>query len=68
MAATQHSAQRIMFCGNFLRHNRVSMGSLAFAIDYWSRGAMRALFLKHEGYFGALGALLLQGEPNEDEA
>merc|ERR1711976_281688 len=26
-------------------------------IHFWSKGTMRACFLKHEGYFGALGAL-----------
>jgi type II pantothenate kinase len=41
--------ERILFAGNFLRHNRISSGFLADSINYWSRGEMKALFLKHEG-------------------
>lgn len=50
---------RIYFVGNFLRQNHVSQHRLSYAIDYWSKGEMAALFLEHEGYFGALGAFLL---------
>lgn len=50
---------RIYFVGNFLRQNKISQRRLAYAIDYWSKGEMEALFLEHEGYFGALGAFLL---------
>ena len=51
--------RRIYFVGNFLRENKISQRRLSFAIDYWSKGEMEALFLEHEGYFGALGAFLL---------
>lgn len=34
------------------------MKLLAYAMDYWSNGALKALFLEHEGYFGAMGCLL----------
>ena len=44
--------------GNFLRVNQISMKLLAYAMDYWSNGTMKALFLEHEGYFGAMGCLL----------
>lgn len=33
---------------------------LAYAMDYWSQGSIKALFLEHEGYFGALGSMLLK--------
>jgi pantothenate kinase len=49
----------IYFVGNFLRHNNISQRRLSYAINYWSKGEMEALFLEHEGYFGALGAFLL---------
>ena len=49
---------RIYFVGNFLRQNKISQRRLAFAIDYWSKGEMEALFLEHDGYYGALGAFL----------
>ena len=57
--AQLHKTKRIYFVGNFLRENTISQQRLAFAINYWSKGENEALFLEHEGYFGALGAFLL---------
>lgn len=37
-----------MFVGNFLRINTVSTKLLAYAMDFWSKGQLRALFLEHE--------------------
>lgn len=34
--------------GNFLRVNEISMKLLAYAMDYWSSGTLKALFLEHE--------------------
>ena len=34
------------------------METLSYAIDFWSKGLMKAYFLRHEGYLGALGAFL----------
>lgn len=31
---------------------------VSFAIRYWSKGSVEALFLRHEGYLGAIGAFL----------
>jgi type II pantothenate kinase len=53
---------QIYFVGNFLRENKSSQRRLSYAINYWSKGKMEALFLEHEGYFGALGAFLLTQE------
>jgi len=62
--AQLHKTPRIYFVGNFLRQNKISQRRLSYAINYWSKGNMEALFLEHEGYFGALGAFLLsQGLP-----
>ncbi|KAG7365550.1 pantothenate kinase [Nitzschia inconspicua] len=52
------NTRRIYFVGSFLRHNTISQRRLSYAIDFWSKGEMEALFLQHEGYFGALGAFL----------
>lgn len=63
-----HNTSRLYFVGNFLRHNNISQRRLAYAINYWSKGKMEALFLEHEGYFGALGAFLLsQRRSTEDK-
>ena len=56
--AMLHNCKRIFFVGNFLRNNAISCRRLAFAISFWSKGTMEAMFLEHEGYFGALGAFL----------
>lgn len=58
MCAQNEKVERVLFVGNFLRGNEISMKLLSFAMHYWSKGSMRALFLEHEGYFGAVGCLL----------
>ena len=40
--------ERVVFVGNFLRVNTISMKLLAYAMEYWSGGALKALFLEHE--------------------
>lgn len=49
---------QVVFVGNFLRVNPISMKLLAYGMDYWSKGTLKALFLEHEGYFGAMGCLI----------
>ncbi|XP_070541275.1 pantothenate kinase 3-like isoform X2 [Ptychodera flava] len=58
MCALNEGIERIVFVGNFLRVNPLSMKLLSYAMEYWSQGALKALFLEHEGYFGAVGALM----------
>ncbi|KAM9708705.1 pantothenate kinase 2, mitochondrial isoform 2-T2 [Menidia menidia] len=58
MCALNENIERVVFVGNFLRVNTLSMKLLAYAMEYWSKGQLKALFLRHEGYFGAVGALL----------
>jgi len=58
LQAKLHGATKILFAGNFLARNEISMRLIAYGLDYWSQGNIKALFLEHEGYFGAIGALL----------
>lgn len=58
MVALNEKLERIVFVGNFLRVNEISMNLLAYAMEFWSDGQLKALFLQHEGYFGAVGCLL----------
>lgn len=51
---------RIYFSGFFIRNHAITMNTISYAVNYWSRGTMEALFLKHEGYLGAIGAFLHQ--------
>ncbi|XP_061409140.1 pantothenate kinase 2, mitochondrial-like [Lethenteron reissneri] len=58
MCALNEKMERVVFVGNFLRVNQLSRRLLAHAMEYWSGGQLKAFFLEHEGYFGAVGALL----------
>lgn len=46
------------------------MRTLAYAIHFWSKGSLEGMFLRHEGYGGALGAFLatLEQELDTEEA
>ena len=57
--------EKVVFVGNYLCGNKMSMQMLAYAMEYWSQGntTVRALFLEHEGYFGALGSMLFYLDP-----
>ena len=56
--AMLHKVKRIYFGGFFLRHRPVSLHTISFSINYWSKGEVNAHFLRHEGYLGAIGAFL----------
>ncbi|CAB3381568.1 Hypothetical predicted protein [Cloeon dipterum] len=60
--AMMYKMPRIYFGGYFLRGHPLSMHSISFAINYWGRGEVQALFLRHEGYLGAIGAFLKGAE------
>ena len=69
LCARAEGIERVLFVGNFLRINSISMKLLASAMEFWSGGKMKALFCEHEGYFGALGCLLeLMKTPEEKAA
>lgn len=48
----------VLFTGSFLHHNKLALRLLAVAVDFWSKGQMKAVFMQHEGHAGAVGALL----------
>ncbi|KAJ1984765.1 hypothetical protein H4R34_000453 [Dimargaris verticillata] len=53
-----HNLERIYFGGSFIQGHPDTMHTLSYAIKFWSQGTMKALFLRHEGYLGAMGAYL----------
>eukprot|EP01027_Heterolobosea_sp_BB2_P016552 GEZU01023556.1.p1 GENE.GEZU01023556.1~~GEZU01023556.1.p1 ORF type:complete len:211 (-),score=46.85 GEZU01023556.1:178-810(-) len=57
--AMRFNLKRIYFGGYFIRDHPITMGCISYAINFWSKGNMQALFLKHEGYLGAIGAFLI---------
>jgi type II pantothenate kinase len=56
--AKLHQVKRVYFAGGFIQRNPYIWSTLSFAIKFWSKGDMEAMFLVHDGYLGALGALL----------
>ena len=59
---------RVVFTGNFLRHNSIAMRVIAHNMLLMNGsfnppagedvGNVKAMFLRHEGYFGAIGSFL----------
>mmetsp|Transcript_2623 Transcript_2623/g.6124 ORF Transcript_2623/g.6124 Transcript_2623/m.6124 type:complete len:401 (-) Transcript_2623:53-1255(-) len=43
------------------KRNSIAMKTLAYAVSFWSKGERKAVFFRHEGYLGALGALTHAG-------
>ncbi|CAI7782267.1 unnamed protein product [Closterium sp. NIES-54] len=60
--ALRYNLKRIFFGGFFIRGHAYTMDTISFAIKFWSKGEKQAMFLRHEGYLGALGAFLAHEE------
>jgi len=59
--ARYYGVKRVFFSGGFVRDNPLLWRRISWAIEYWSSShsiKMKAHFLNHDGYLGALGALL----------
>ncbi|XP_076906354.1 pantothenate kinase 2-like [Bidens hawaiensis] len=58
LTALQLGIKRIFFGGFFIRGHAYTMDTISFAIQFWSKGGAEAMFLRHEGFLGALGAFM----------
>ncbi|KAK7489322.1 hypothetical protein BaRGS_00019430 [Batillaria attramentaria] len=67
LQARLHGLTKIYFGGYFIRGHPLTMHTIGFAINYWSKGEIKALFLRHEGYLGAVGAFLKGNEEQDAE-
>jgi len=59
--AKLHKTKMVYFAGNFIRNHTDTMECISYALDYFSKNdgeSIEAVFLKHDGYLGALGCLL----------
>jgi len=56
--AKRYGLRRIFFGGFFIRGHAYTMEIISYAIKFWSQGEMSALFLRHEGFLGAMGAFM----------
>lgn len=68
LVAELHGLERIIFAGGFIEHNMFLWHKFSFAIDFWSKGKKQALFLRHNGYLGALGAIIHREQEDSDSA
>ena len=62
-----HGAKRVFFTGNFLRNNDLALRTIVYTMNRWSQldqCTTEAVFFRHEGYFGAVGAFLQSIDPN----
>ncbi len=64
--AEKHKISRVFFAGGFLQKNPYVWSRLSYGINFWSKGSMEALFLKHDGYLGGLGTFI-SDEHKKDE-
>ena len=56
--AKRYGLSRIFFGGFFIRGHPYTMEIISYAIKFWSQGEMGAMFLRHEGFLGAMGAFM----------
>ncbi|XP_039612086.1 4'-phosphopantetheine phosphatase isoform X2 [Polypterus senegalus] len=66
--AKLHNLNRVYFGGFFIRGHPVTMHTITYSINFFTKGEVQALFLRHEGYLGAIGAFLKGAEednPNQ---
>ncbi len=60
--AERHNIRSIYIGGHFIRNHHIAMATISAGIEYWSVGQMHARFLRHEGFLGALGSLVVPAD------
>ncbi|KAF6754278.1 pantothenate kinase [Ephemerocybe angulata] len=68
MNAEKYGLERIYFGGCFIRGHAATIATLSYAIRFWSKGTKRALFLRHEGFLGSIGAWIRNIDSEESES
>ena len=56
--ARLYNVHKVFFGGYFIHGSKITMKFLKHGISYWSQNQLECLFLRHEGYLGAIGAFL----------
>lgn len=67
MNAAKYGLDRVFFSGCFIRGHAATISTLSYAIRFWSKGTMRACFLRHEGFLGSIGAWIKNVEETNSE-
>ncbi|CAI8498720.1 unnamed protein product [Hanseniaspora opuntiae] len=58
LQANIHNVSKIFFAGSYIRGHLMTMNTLDYAINFWSKSEKSAFFIEHESYLGAMGALI----------
>ncbi|XP_043805192.1 pantothenate kinase 1 isoform X3 [Manihot esculenta] len=64
--ALRFGLKRIFFGGFFIRGQPYTMDTISVAVHFWSKGEAKAMFLRHEGFLGALGAYVSYAKHSND--
>ncbi|KAG5604566.1 hypothetical protein H5410_026058 [Solanum commersonii] len=64
--ALRFGLKRIFLGGFFIRDHAYTMDTISVAVDFWSKGEAKAMFLRHEGFLGALGAFMNYKDESTD--
>ncbi|KAL5715953.1 pantothenate kinase [Ranunculus cassubicifolius] len=56
--ARVYGTKRIFFGGSFIKDNTYALETISSSVHHKSKGTAKAMFLQHEGFIGALGALV----------
>jgi len=62
MCAKQCGMRDIIFGGSFIRDHPYTIATISSGVHFFSQGSMQALFLRHDGFVGAIGAYVA-GKP-----
>ncbi|KAF2286672.1 hypothetical protein GH714_023449 [Hevea brasiliensis] len=65
--ALQFGLKRIFFGGFFIQGQPYTMDTISVAVHFWSKGEAKAMFLRHEGFLGALGAYVSYAKNRLDD-
>ncbi|KAJ6719581.1 PANTOTHENATE KINASE [Salix purpurea] len=66
--ALRFGLKRIFFGGFFIRGHSYTMETISVAVHFWSKGEAKAMFLRHEGFLGALGAFMSYDRHSLDDS
>ncbi|KAH7570293.1 hypothetical protein ACOSP7_018343 [Xanthoceras sorbifolium] len=66
--ALRFGLKRIFFGGFFIRSHAFTMDTISVAVNFWSKGEAKAMFLRHEGFLGALGAFMSYEKCGRDDS
>jgi len=53
-----HDVKKVYFVGNFVHGHNFTMDILTRSFEYWAKQEVKCMYMTHDGYLGAIGALI----------